>query len=287
MAAGYHEGELAAQRRGGVADAAARLERLPRPEIPPAAFDFLREQTLAVIATADASGRMWASPLAGLPGFLRATGPRTLRAASRPAPGDALATNLEEESLVGLLAIQPRTRRRMRVNGRGRWISAGELEITTEEVYANCPKYISRREPDLTQAAFPAPAQRSGRLDGRQQALISSADTLFIATRHPERGADASHRGGEPGFVRLRADGDGPDILWLPDYPGNNMLNTLGNLLVEPRAGLLFLDFELGDALQLTGRGEPRWEEDRRELLFRVDEAVELPGALGHRWRAL
>ena len=87
--------------------------------------------------------------------------------------------------------------------------------------------------------------------------------------------------------MRLRADGDGPDILWLPDYPGNYMFNTLGNLLVEPRAGLLFLDFERGDALQLTGRGEPRWEEDRRELLFRVDEAVELPGALGHRWRAL
>lgn len=65
------------------------------------------------------------------------------------------------------------------------------------------------------------------------------------------------------------------------------MFNTLGNLLVEPRAGLLFPAFERGGALLLTGQAEPRWSAAGRELVFRVEEALELPGALGHRWRAL
>jgi predicted pyridoxine 5'-phosphate oxidase superfamily flavin-nucleotide-binding protein len=205
---------------------------------------------------------------------------------ARPAPGDLLADNLTAASPVGLLVIDPATRRRMRVNGRGRWTAEGELEVVTEEVYANCPKYIRRREPDLGERRTGDEPLRGQRLSAQARSLIAGADTLFIATRHPDRGADASHRGGAPGFVRIGADAEGRDVLFIPDYAGNNMFNTLGNLLVEPRAGLLVLDFDRGDALQLTGRGEVRWE-GGRELAFRVDEAVELPGALGYRWRAL
>ena len=61
-------------------------------------------------------------------------------------------------------------------------------------------------------------------------------------------GADISHRGGRPGFVRV----DG-DVLTIPDFRGNRYFNTLGNLIAEPRASLLFVDFETGDLLQLQG----------------------------------
>lgn len=287
MPGGYHEGEREAQRRAGVLEAAARLERLAKSEIPPVARDFLSEQRLAIVASGDESGRLWASPLTGAPGFLHATDSRTLRAHARPADGDPLTRNLKHDAPAGLLAIDPRSRRRMRVNGSGRWITADELEVRTEEVYANCPKYIRRREPDLAGYAARGAAERSSGLGDRARALVTSADTFFIATRHPDRGNDASHRGGEPGFVRLSAAADGADLLTMPDYAGNNMFNTLGNLLVEPRAGLLFPDFERGDALLLTGQAEPRWSPAGRELVFRVEEALELPGALGHRWRAL
>ncbi len=284
---GYHEGELEAQRRAGVAAAAARLERLPRAEMPPAAQQFVAAQSLAIVASTDAGGRLWASALSGAPGFLRAVDERTLVARARPAPGDPLRDNLEHDAAVGLLIIDPPARRRMRVNGHARWIDDAQLEVVTDEVYANCPKYIQRREPDIASPPSAGAARRAPELTREARALIAAADTLFIATRHPGRGADASHRGGEAGFVQVARDADGTDVLRIPDYAGNNMFNTLGNLMVEPRAGLLVLDFERGGALQLTGTGEVRWDGAAREVAFRVDEAVELPGALGHRWRSL
>jgi predicted pyridoxine 5'-phosphate oxidase superfamily flavin-nucleotide-binding protein len=287
MGAGYHEGEREAQRRAGVVEAAARLERLARSEMPPVAQDFLREQSLAIVASADRAGRLWASAMSGAPGFLHAVDSRTLRARAWLAPGDPLARNLEHDSSIGLLAIDLRSRRRMRVNGSGRWVADGELELRTEEVYANCPKYIRPREPDLALTPSRGRPTRSNRLGEAARTLIASADTFFIATRHPERGSDASHRGGESGFVHLSVAPDGGDRLTVADYAGNNMFNTLGNLLVEPRAGLLFPDFERGDALLLTGIAEPTWSGAGRELVFRVAEALELPGALGCRWRAV
>ena len=287
MPSGYHDGEREAQRRSGVVEAAARLERFARSEMPPAAQDFLREQRLAIVGSTDAAGRLWASALSGPRGFLEAVDPRTLRVRSRPAAGDPLERNLDQDTPVGLLVIDLHGRRRMRVNGHGRWVAEDELEMNTGEVYSNCPRYIRPREPDVTLRAVPGAATRSTRLSARARALIATADTFFIATRHPERGNDASHRGGEPGFVRLSAAPDGADLLRMPDYAGNNMFNTLGNLLADPRAGLLFPDFERGDALLLTGWVEATWGEAGRELTFCVEEARELPGALGHRWRAL
>ena len=285
--AGYHEGELEAQRRAGVSAAAARVEGLPRAEMPPAAQQFVAAQSLAIVASTDAGGRLWASALSGAPGFLRAVDDRTLLARARPAPGDPLRDNLEHDTAAGLLIIDPAARRRMRVNGHASRIGDEGLEVVTDEVYANCPKYIQRREPDGASPAPAGAARRARELTPEARALIAAADTLFIATRHPGRGADASHRGGEPGWVQVEREADGTEVLRIPDYAGNNMFNTLGNLMVEPRAGLLFLDFERGGALQLTGTGEVRWDGAVREVAFRVDEAVELPGALGYRWRRL
>jgi predicted pyridoxine 5'-phosphate oxidase superfamily flavin-nucleotide-binding protein len=284
---GYHAGELEAQRLAGVVAAAARLEGLPKAEMPATAREFLTARTFAVVASTDPEGRMWASPLAAPPGFLTTPDARTLVARARPAAGDPLADNLDRRPDVGVVVMDFAGRRRMRLNGRARWTPDGDLAVSAEQVYANCPKYIRRREPESVLPPDRAPLSRRSALTARDRELIARADTMFIATRHPDGAADASHRGGDPGFVELGRTRDGRTLLRIPDYAGNNMFNTIGNLLVEPRAGLLLPDFATGAALELTGVAELVVAPEGRSLVFEVGEALELPGALGHRWRSL
>jgi predicted pyridoxine 5'-phosphate oxidase superfamily flavin-nucleotide-binding protein len=163
--------------------------------------------------------------------------------------------NLARRPELALLVLDPRTRQRVRFNGRG-LLSPEGLFLLADEVYGNCPKYIQMRRLVGDRAAEAQEARRSSSLDARQRAIVEGADTFFIATWHPGGGPDASHRGGQPGFVSVVDDG----TLLFADYPGNNMFNTLGNLAGHPQAGLLFVDFEGGDLLQLTGRAELLWK---------------------------
>jgi predicted pyridoxine 5'-phosphate oxidase superfamily flavin-nucleotide-binding protein len=195
---------------------------------------------------------------------------RTLHLAARPLPGDPLATALDAGGLLGLLVLDPRTRQRLRFNGRGRLTEDGVV-LSVEQAYGNCPKYIQRRMPaGEAEPAPPGATRIATRLDDTQRDWIERADTLFIASAHPRGGADASHRGGRPGFVRLL----GADRLAFDDYPGNGMFNTLGNLVESPRAGVLFVDFERGDLLQLAGRAEVGADFSVR---FDVEEVRETP----------
>jgi hypothetical protein len=91
-------------------------------------------------------------------------------------------------------------------------------------------------------------------LSSGDAALIRSADTFFLGTTNPERGTDASHRGGPPGFVRVA----GNQLCW-PDYPGNNLFNSFGNLVADDRAALVFVDFETGRTVQLSGTARLEW----------------------------
>ncbi|WP_197506788.1 pyridoxamine 5'-phosphate oxidase family protein, partial [Mycobacterium sp. E136] len=98
---------------------------------------------------------------------------------------------------------------------------------------------------------------RSDTLQPSHAALITRADTFFLGTEHPTRGVDASHRGGPAGFVRL----DG-NRLWWPDYPGNNMFNSLGNIAVDPAAAVLFIDFTTGATVAVSGTAAVVWPDD-------------------------
>jgi predicted pyridoxine 5'-phosphate oxidase superfamily flavin-nucleotide-binding protein len=142
-------------------------------------------------------------------------------------------------------------------------------------VYSNCPKYIQRREIVGLEAGGGEPAS-SAHLTQADRELIAAADTFFVATA-AHGGADASHRGGSPGFVTV-----GDDRLTFPDYPGNNMYGTLGNLLANPRIGLLFLDWETGDTLQLTGSAELEFEP--RAVHVAIERATRTPNAVPLRW---
>jgi hypothetical protein len=81
---------------------------------------------------------------------------------------------------------------------------------------------------------------------------IFGADTFFVASAHPEQGVDASHRGGLPGFVQVLDQ----HRLRIPNFLGNSMFNTLGNFVSYLDAGLVFLDFDRSQVLQLSGRPE-------------------------------
>jgi hypothetical protein len=87
--------------------------------------------------------------------------------------------------------------------------------------------------------------------------MIATADVLFLATGHAQRGNDASHRGGSPGFVEVID----KKTLRIPDYPGNGLFNSLGNVVGDPQVGLLIPDFEHGRQLQLTATAKILWDQ--------------------------
>ncbi|MBF6470657.1 MULTISPECIES: pyridoxamine 5'-phosphate oxidase family protein [Nocardia] len=276
----FHDGEVAVQRRMGQAEIAERVGRMIRPDIPSVAAGFLAEQRMVVLAAADAAGRLWASELVGRPGFVRAIDDRTIAVDARPAAADPLHETLTHRSRIGMIALQPQRRRRMRVNGSSAPEGTG-LRIVTDQVYSNCPKYISRRDVEsYVPDAWSAAVRRGVELDADQQAAITAADTFFVATADGDGNADASHRGGNPGFLQVVS----PTRLRWPDYRGNSMFMTLGNIEVNPRCGILIPDWATGATLQLTGTAELVWEPEtfaagaQCSLDFAVEEVVERPG---------
>lgn len=264
---GYHEGELAVQRRAGVRELAERVGGIVNDEIHPAMAAFLAARPFLIVATVAIDGQPIASFLGGPPGFAIATNPRTVAIAPRSGHRERVFADVEASGRIGILAIDPATRRRMRINGNAS--RAGEqLLVSTEEVYGNCPQYINPTNRIALRAT--GAATTSAALSPTQQQWIATADTFFLASAHPERGADASHRGGPPGFVTV----DGPSRLHWPDFRGNNMFNSLGNLAVNPKCGLLFVDFASGAMLQVLGRAIVEGDEER-EVIVEIDAVIE------------
>ncbi|MGA4841898.1 pyridoxamine 5'-phosphate oxidase family protein [Streptomyces sp. G45] len=278
----YRPGSRAVQDRVGVRELADHVGRSIGPGIRPVAAAFLALQPMLVVGARDPeSGRVWASLLTGDPGFVRATGAHRMTVAGAPAAGDPLAAALARPGTpVGTLALDPRTRRRMRLNGRADPTPRG-LAVAAEQVFSNCPKHLQKRQlAPRRRTAPPSAPRRSAELSAAQRKFIGAADTFFIATAYDD-GAEASHRGGNPGFVTVTS----PSELSWPDYPGNAMFLTLGNLTADPRAGLLLLDWTTGTTLQLTGHARVEYADDgSRAVRFRLTEAVETPGASPWTW---
>lgn len=261
----FHEGERAAQRAAGEQDAARQNAAVIADAVTPGARRFLRAQPMLVVASRDLNGRPWASVVFGAPGFVSAGDDggdegRLItidRTATHGSNADVLWSDLAVAAPLGLLAIDLSTRRRLRINGRVEALTGERLILRVEQAYPNCPKYIQQRR---LRAAAPRERQTpeavsEGRVpDAAVLTAVREADTLFVASGHPSRGLDASHRGGRPGFIEVPA----PDVLRIPDYAGNGMFNTLGNLLVDPRCGLTVLDFRRSRLHQMSGEATVR-----------------------------
>lgn len=255
----YHDGELEVQRRVGVLDVGKRNGRVISDTILPGALQFIEQQRFVVLGFADSGGALWTTALIGEVGFIRAPSDSIIELnLSKLDSGVALTlSSFSLGSPLGLLVIELASRRRLRVNGRVEKNDSGVLRLRVLESYPNCPKYIQSRHLVVEKTkAIDIETMEGTVLREEDHRLIQSSDTFFVSSQHPERGVDASHRGGKKGFVKVVDQ----QTLRIPDYPGNNMFNTLGNFLVNPRAGLTFVDFDSSRFLQLTGEVDIIWE---------------------------
>jgi uncharacterized protein len=291
----FHPGERQIQQRLGVTE---RMEavgrRVLRNVMPDQHRAFFAELPFLVLGTQDASAQPWASIVSGAPGFATTPNATTLRLAARPHPADPLAANLKTGADIAVIGIDFAARRRNRANGLVAALTDSGFDIAVKQSFGNCPKYIQARD------WFPAEAAPGRVVEGRwlgaaERALIAHADTFFIASalgsvsHEASQGIDASHRGGPPGFVRV----DDEHTLTVPDFSGNSYFNTLGNLLLNPRCGLLFLDFDTGTTLQVAAEAEIIWDGEEvarfagaeRLVRFHVLRRVRGEGAVPLRWR--
>ncbi len=282
----FHEDEAKAQALAGHQRPGRAAIRPFMPDQHRAFFTLL---PYLFVATLDADGWPTASVLAGEPGFVQSPDPTTLSIATLPAPDDPAAPAFVAGAEIGLLGLDFATRRRNRANGRLVAVDDG-LTVGIDQSFGNCAQYIQTRTPS-PRAAAGAPVERLDHLDTAARALIDGSDTFFVASRSRagigNGGLDVSHRGGRPGFVGVMG-----DTLAIPDFRGNRFYNTLGNLLGDPRAGLLFIDFASGDILQLQGRATIDWHPGDSgpagaERLWRVEvaRAWRRRGAFPFTWR--
>jgi predicted pyridoxine 5'-phosphate oxidase superfamily flavin-nucleotide-binding protein len=236
----FHHGEKAIQAQLGVADRSEQLGRaMIRRFMPESHQRFFSALSLLLVGTTDAAGRPWASVLAGPPGFLRPIDPGVLRGQAQPIYGDPLTTGLAEDAYVGTLGMSFESRIRARLNGTIANVNAGGFEIRAQQSFGNCDQYIQTREPVLEPGLDAIGETRAVRRDEAlrmtEAALVAGCDTFFIASQargagESSNGIDISHRGGRPGFVLVAHE----SLLLFPDYAGNRMFNTLGNLQVAP-----------------------------------------------------
>ncbi|WP_336235494.1 pyridoxamine 5'-phosphate oxidase family protein [Achromobacter dolens] len=292
----WHAGELRLQAHIGMAERMAQVgAKVIRPYMPDQHRAFFAQLPFLVAGAVDGQGDPWAGVLEGEPGFAVSPDPQTLQVAALPDADDPLRAGLGPDQPVGLLGIELHTRRRNRMNGRITAWDGRRFAVTVAESFGNCPQYIQARDFHFSRSPalrFPGAARERAGLAEADRALIARADTLFVATYadtdEAGRRIDVSHRGGMPGFVRV----DG-DTLTIPDFSGNRFFNTLGNMVLNPRAGLLFIDFERGDVLQVSGRAEVILDSPEiatfagAERLWRVHvrRVRARPGALALRWR--
>ncbi len=318
----FHAGEQAMQERVGMRE---RVEstgrRIVRGFMPAEHRELFEKLPYLFVGSEDRDGAVWASLVTGKPGFVSTPDAETLAIGSvhsLPAP----LGSLEVGQKLGLLSIEFSTRRRNRANGIVRGVRDGGFALQVEQSFGNCAQYIQRREHRLLDGAEfeveatrrsagapygdglgrpPNSSDERSNLSERAVALIERSDTFFIATtsgkKHvrgaepaPEQGLDVSHRGGEPGFVQVTNEG-GASVLSWPDFRGNYMFCTIGNLEVDERAGLLFVDFDTRSTLALTGRarvvvgppGDGQYDTGR-QMRFEVTRGVFVENAVPLRW---
>ena len=292
----FHAGELAIQARLGIQERIDRMgRRLIREYITEQLQQFFAQLSYIIVGSVDESGNLWASIVVGKPGFLTTPNERTLRVNAKFLTGDPLSRNLVEGSDIGLLGIELENRRRNRINGIVSAIASDGFEVSVTQSFGNCPQYIQARSFEYVKnQENKSQVSEINSLGEIESNLISNADTFFIATAYQDesagvtKGADVSHRGGKPGFVRI----DDERTMTIPDFHGNCYFNTLGNIELNPHAGLLFVDFTAGDLLYLMGTAEIVWSgaeidayEGAEQLIrFHLDRGYLVQESLPLRW---
>ncbi|KAG0316533.1 hypothetical protein BGZ99_006837 [Dissophora globulifera] len=283
----WHDGERKIQDLLHVREAVEGASRIFRPYLTHQQEHFVAGLKYIYLGTLDKEGRPWVSMVTGPRGFMGNSQGLTLEVKTIMPPSDPIFANLNRGEVCrngshkfGGISIDFTNRRRNKINGAAFPAEilvadeeTGELHVrfTVEQTIGNCPKYVTIRKMGPTKGYArhldsvekPPALAASGGYDGPElseeaKAVIHQADCLFLSTRYidddlPDQtsGMDCNHRGGNPGFAQLR----GNKIIF-PDYSGNRFFNSLGNLIHDNRIGLLFVNFDNGDLLHVTGRAE-------------------------------
>ena len=294
----FHKGEKALQRHVGKHETAEKMaRRMISNFIPDQHRQFYNQLPFLVVGSVDDEGWPWASFLSAKPGFLHSPTPESLDINTTPFNNDPLGESIKTGKPLGLLGIELTTRRRNRLNAHVSETHDNAFSVKVDQAFGNCPQYIQLRDMDFIHDPEAERATQKNehfsRLDNEAKRLITKADTFFVSSFVPTKedaskeGVDVSHRGGKSGFVKVEE-----NTLTIPDYPGNNLFNTLGNFLVNPKAGLIFPDFETGNLLMLTGTVELLWETEEevssykgaeRAWRFTLDHGLRLIDALPFR----
>ncbi|MBV1921431.1 MAG: pyridoxamine 5'-phosphate oxidase family protein [Pseudomonadales bacterium] len=299
----FHRGEQAVQSRLGVREKMERFgSRVIRDHMPEQHRDFYQQLPFVFVGHGDKTGWPWASILFNKPGFITSSNNQTLHINATPIAGDPLTHALEEKTRLGLLGIELTSRRRNRIAAHITEVSNNKITLSVDQAFGNCPQYIQDRElVRLPPSSITPPkVTKLASFDQHAQDLIKKSDTFFVASYANSGndavsdGADVSHRGGRPGFIRV----DNENTLTIPDYLGNFHFNTLGNFVENPKAGLLFLDFETGNVFTVTGSVEIIWDDIKsdspdaeffegaeRLWKFHIDHGYWIQNGLSLRWK--
>lgn len=294
----FHKGEIKAQKRVGVADRIGQYaKRVIRPYMPDQHREFFHQLPILYLGFTDAEGWPWGTALEGRPGFVTSPDPETLEIRATPTEADIFSLLVEETMKIGVLGLEMHTRRRNRMNATVSAVRDEGITLKVDQSFGNCPQYIRTRDFDFLKEEEKAELKpvRTTFTAFKPDVinLIEKSETFFVASSAGEAvgdqtgGCDMSHRGGQPGFVKV----DG-NKLYIPDYIGNFHFNTLGNFELNPKAGLLFLDYESGDMLQLTGEVEVCWNNEgfehfkgsERGWIFTLKKGQLITNHLSIRW---
>ncbi|PYI14250.1 putative oxidoreductase [Aspergillus violaceofuscus CBS 115571] len=255
---------------------------------------------LLAIGTIDSEGRPWTSIWGGEKGFARSTSQTTVELTTPvdrrhdpvaeillgPPEGD-LADSTRGGKLMSGLVFDLENRKRVKLHGR---TIAGSLEslsavsgldqvgfahltLHIDASLGNCPKYMNKKQ---IIPALPNPklVSNSPQLTPTAVDLLNRADCLFVSSSHGTIDMDTNIRGGPPGFVRLVSNEPRGVVFAYPEYSGNRLYQTLGNLQTNPRSGYVFPDFETGNALYVTGEARILVGKDAERVLPRSNLAV-------------
>ena len=252
----FHAGEQALQSAIGKRERMEAFgQKVIRDHMPDQHREFYTQLPFLVLGSVDTDQNPWATLVTGETGFVHSPDAQTLQVSATTKPGDRATSALSRGAPIGCLGIELHTRRRNRVNGRIRSLDAEGFTMEVDQAFGNCPQYIQARSlAFVDQPQVNLDAETFTNLPQSATSMIQGADTFFVASAVPAEanpeveGVDVSHRGGRPGFVRVKG-----NTLTIPDFRGNNHFNTLGNFVINPKAGLVFPDFASGNLLQLTG----------------------------------
>ncbi|KAK1832464.1 putative oxidoreductase [Podospora conica] len=285
----WHKGEQAAHALLRSPSSSGRNPTYPG--LPPSYAHRLASCPLLAVGALDAAGRPWASLWTGSPagerGFVGPVGDGVLgvQAFVDEDGGDPVVEAIfegveageggvvrpEGGKVVAGLGIDLETRDRVKVAGRvvvAKKGGGGEVQVAVgvEESLGNCPKYLNGRVV-VPRTGGQGAAEvtwrfgEGGPMGAEVLGVLGGADMFFLATVEGEGGSmDVNHRGGPRGFVRVERNegGAGGVVVVYPEYSGNRLYQSLGNLLGdgEGRIGVVVPDFETGDVLYLTGKAE-------------------------------